>query len=71
MKKIGDRILDNKNIENYNNSGKIYVSNTGKIFQTILSFFDLIKLFFIKSEKHFVEKEHALINEDINLNERI
>ena len=70
-KKIGDKILDKKNIENYNNSGKIYVSNTGKIVQTILSFFDLIKLFLIKSEVHLREKEHMLINEDINLNERI
>ena len=70
-KKIGNKILDKKNIENYNNSGKIYVSNTGKIIQTILSFFDLIKLFLIKSEVHLKEKEHMLINEDINLNERI
>ena len=70
-KKIGDKILDKKNIENYINSGKIYVSNTGKIVQTILSFFDLIKLFLIKSEVHLREKEHMLINENINLNERI
>ena len=70
-KKIGDKILDSKNIENYNSSGKIYVSNIGKIFQTILSFFDLIKLFLTNSEVHLREKEHMLINEDINLNERI
>ena len=70
-RKIGDQILDKKNIENYNSSGKIYVSNAGKIIQTILSFFDLIKLFLIKSEVHLREKEHMLINEDINLNERI
>jgi len=70
-RKIGDNILDKKNIENYNRSGKIYVSNTAKIIQTILSFFDLIKLFLIKSEVHLREKEHMLINEDINLNERI
>ena len=70
-RKIGDKILDKKNIENYNNAGKIYVSNTAKTIQTILSFFDLIKLFLIKSEVHLREKEHMLINEDINLNERI
>jgi len=70
-RKLGDKILDKKNIENYNSSGKIYVSNAGKIIQTILSFFDLIKLFLIKSEVHLREKEHMLINEDINLNERI
>ena len=60
-----------KNMENYKNSGKIYVSNFGKIYQTFLSIFDLIKLFFIKSEEHLRKDEHATINEEINLNERI
>ena len=31
-----------KNLDNYNNAGKIYVSNVGKIIQTILSLYDLI-----------------------------
>ena len=70
-RKIGDKILDKKNIENYNNSGKIYVSNTGKIIQTILSIFDFIRLSLIKSEDHLRDKEHLIINEEINLNERI
>ena len=60
-----------KNIENYNHSGKIYVTNIGKIIQTILSIFDLIKLLLIKSEDHLRDKEHLLINEEINLNERV
>ena len=29
-----------KTIENYNNSGKIYVNNFGKIIQTFLSLYD-------------------------------
>ena len=70
-KKIGHNILKKKNIENYNNSGKIYVTNISKIIQTILSIFDLIKLLLIKSEDHLRDKEHLLINEEINLNERI
>ena len=32
-------------MENYKKSGKIYVNNFGKIFQTILSLFDLMILF--------------------------
>jgi len=70
-REIGNRILDKKNMENYKNSGKIYVSNFSKIYQTFLSIFDLIKLFFIKSEEHLRKDEHATINEEINLNERI
>jgi len=70
-RKIGDKIISKKNIENYNQSGKIYVSNTGKIIQTILSIIDLIKLFLTKSDEHFRKEEHLLINEEINLNERI
>jgi phytoene synthase len=70
-RQIGYNILKKKNIENYNNSGKIYVNNIGKIIQTILSIFDLMRLSLIKSEDHLRNKEHLLINEEINLNERI
>ena len=70
-RKIGDKIINKKNIENYNQSGKIYVSNTDKIIQTILSIIDLIKLFLTMSDEHFRKEEHLLINEEINLNERI
>ncbi|MDC0855921.1 squalene/phytoene synthase family protein [Candidatus Pelagibacter sp.] len=69
-REIGYNILKKKNMENYKNSGKIYVSNFGKLFQTILAIFDLIKLSLIKSDDHFRNKEHLLINEVINLNER-
>ena len=70
-REIGNKILNKKNMDNYKNSGKIYVSNFGKINQTLLSIFDLIKLVFIKPGEHLRKDEHSIINEQINLNERI
>ena len=70
-RKIGHDIHKKGNIENYNNAGKIYVTNIGKIIQTILSMYDLIKLSLLKSGEHLRDKEHLLINEEINLNERV
>ena len=70
-RKIGQNILNKKTIENYNNSGKIYVTNIGKIIQTFLSIFDLIRLSLIKNNDHLRSKEHQIINEEIDLNERL
>ena len=70
-REIGNEILNKKNMDNYKNSGKIYVSNFGKINQTLFSVFDLIKLTFIKPDEHLRKDEHNIINEQINLNERI
>jgi len=70
-RQIGNEILKRKNIENYKNSGKIYVSNLGKFNQTFLSILDFIKLIFIKSDQHLRKNEHNIINEKINLDERI
>ena len=70
-REIGNKILNKKNMDNYKNSGKIYVSNFGKINQTLLSIFDLVKLLFIKPGEHLRKDEHSIINEQINLNERI
>ena len=70
-RQIGREIIKKKSIENYKRSGKIYVDNFGKITQTILSFVDLIKLFFVKIEKHQRSQEHDIIKSEINLNERI
>tara|TARA_B100000945_G_scaffold127819_1_gene101871 strand:+ start:147 stop:995 length:849 start_codon:yes stop_codon:yes gene_type:complete len=70
-RQIGNKILTKKNIENYRISGKIYVTNFGKINQTILSFFDLIKLKFTKLNNHLTENEHIMIGKEINLDERI
>ena len=70
-RQIGYNILRKKNIENYNNSGKIYVSNLGKFFQTFLSIFDFLILLIISTKKHNKDIEHQMIKEEINLNERI
>jgi len=70
-RKIGYKILNKKNLENYKKSGKIYVSNIEKIIETFLSIFDLIKLSLISKSDDNIEHDHDLINEKINLNERI
>ena len=70
-RQIGKKILDKKNIKNYKKSGKIYVSNFGKIIQTLFSLKDFIILFFLKEKKYEKELEYNLISEDIGLNERI
>ena len=69
-RKIGHKILNKKNFENYQNSGKIYVSNVEKILETILSIFDLIKLSFSYKKDDQIQHDHNLINEEINLDER-
>ena len=70
-KKIGNKILKKQNLENYKRSGKIYVSNIEKIIETLLSIFDLIKLSLISKDDNKIKHDHELINEEIDLNERI
>jgi len=70
-RKIGHKILKTKNLENYQNSGKIYVSNLEKIVETFLSIFDLIKLSLKHVKYDQLQHDHNLINEEINLDERI
>ena len=70
-RKIGHKILSKKNLENYQNSGKIYVSNAEKILESFLSIFDLIKLSFSYKKDDQIQHDHSLINEEINLDERI
>ena len=70
-RKIGYKILNKQNIENYKSSGKIYVSNIEKIIETFLSIFDLIRLSLISKNDDNIEHDHDLIYEEINLNERI
>ena len=70
-RKIGHKILNKKNLENYKKSGKIYVSNIEKIIETFLSIFDLIKLSLLSKNDDNIVHDHDLINEEINLNERI
>ena len=70
-RKIGHKILNKNSLENYKNSGKIYVSNIEKIFETFLSIIDLIKLLLSNKDNGEIEHDHLLINEEIDLNERI
>jgi len=69
-REIGNNIIRKKNLENYNNSGKIFVNKIGKIKQTIFSIFDLFVLTFSKSNIHLANVEHMEISKEINLNER-
>ena len=70
-RKIGYNILNKKTFENYKNSGKIYVSNIEKIIETFFAIFDLIKLSLTNIKEDQIQHDHSLINEEINLNERI
>ena len=70
-RKIGYKILNKRNLENYKRSGKIYVSSFEKLLETILSVFDLIRLFLINKNDDDIQHNHFLINEEIDLNERI
>ena len=58
-------------MNNYEKAGKIYINNFGKIFQTFLSLFDLMFLYLKNIEPHQRLREHEIIGEDINLDERI
>ena len=70
-RKIGRKILNKKNLENYQNSGKIYVSNIEKLLETFLSIFDLVRLSLTVKNEDRIQHDHVLINEEINLDERI
>jgi len=70
-RQIGRKIMQKKNMETYEKSGKIYVNNFGKIYQTILSLFDFILLLLKDVETHQRIEEHKIISEEINLDERI
>jgi len=70
-RKIGYKILNKQNFENYKKSGKIYVSNLEKIIETFISIFDLIKLLLINKNDDYIQHDHFLISEELNLNERI
>ena len=70
-KKIGHFILKQKNTENYNKAGKIYVPLFSKIIETFLSTFDFIILLFVKKINYDNHVNHNILEEEINLNERI
>ena len=70
-RKIGYKILNKHNFQNYQDSGKIYVSNLEKATETFLSIFDLIKLSLANIQDDQIKHDHLLIYEEINLDERI
>ncbi len=70
-RKIGYNILNKKTFKNYQNAGKIYVSNIEKIIETIFAIFDLINLSLTSIDEDQIQHDHSLISEEINLNERI
>ena len=70
-KKIGDFILKQENTENYNKAGKIYVPVFGKIIETLISIYDFLKLLFVKEINYDNHINHNILEEKINLNERI
>ena len=70
-RQIGRKILQKGNMENYEKSGKIYVNNFEKIYQTIISLFDLILVYLKEIEPHQRIKEHTIIGQEVDLDERI
>ncbi len=70
-RKIGDYILKQKNIDNYDKAGKIYIPVFEKVIQTFLAIIDFIKLLFIKNLNYDNQLNHNILEQEINLNERI
>ena len=58
-------------MKNYENSGRIYVNNFEKIYHTIISIFDLILVYLKEIETHQRAEEHAIISQEVDLDERI
>ena len=69
-RQIGNEILKKKDLEDYERSGKIFVTNLGKIKQTFLSLFDFIILIFLKPVNNSYNLRHEDVKKEINLNER-
>ena len=70
-RQIGRKILQKGNMESYKKSGKIYVNDFEKIYQTIISLFDLILVYLKEMEPHQRAREHAIISQEVDLDERI
>ena len=70
-RKIGDYILKKNNMDNYIKAGKIYVPVFEKVIQTFISIIDFIKLLFVKNLNYHNQLNHNILEQEINLNERI
>ena len=69
-RQIGNEILKKKDFEDYKKSGKIFITNFGKVKQTIYSIYDFILLIFLKHDNYNLDVHHNDIKEEVNLNER-
>ncbi len=69
-RQIGNEIIKKQDFEDYKQSGKIFVTNFGKIKQTFLSIYDFILLIFLKTDERTVDLDHHEIKMEINLDER-
>ena len=69
-RQIGNEIVKKKDLEDYKKSGKIFVTNIGKIKQTFLSIYDLILLMFLKTDNNKINLCDKEIKKEINLDER-
>ncbi len=70
-RQIGRKILQKGSMKNYEKSGKIYVNNFEKIYHTVISIFDLILVYLKEIETHQRAKEHAIISQEVDLDDRI
>lgn len=70
-REIGRKIIKKKNFESYKKSGKIYVNNFEKIYQTVLSVFDFLLLFLKDIENHQRKREYEIISQEVDLDARI
>ena len=69
-RRIGYKVLRCGDFETYEKSGRIYVHNFEKLYETIISVLDLLKLSLAKRSADITVQYHHLINEDIDYNER-
>ena len=70
-KRIGHKISKKNNLAEYQSAKKIYVTKIEKIYETIMSIIDLLKLNFVKKNNYTIDKDLDLINEELFINERI
>src|SRR5210317_1707868 len=70
-KRIGHKISKKNNLAEYQSARKIYVTKIEKIYETIMSIIDLLKLNFVKKNNYTIDKDLDLINEELFINERI
>ena len=70
-RQIGNEILKKRDFQDYKKSGKIFVTNLGKVKQTFLSIYDLCLLIFLQPDEQNLDIHHNEIKKEINLDERL